>query len=736
MAMQPGDFSPQQSNQADSGLHNLNLPARASRDSEGDSSYSDDNEGPESYSDDAQGASPGTHDRDGSRSKNSKTPALDNFGRDLTELARKGKLDPIIGREDEIQRTIEILSRRSKNNPVLLGDPGVGKTAMGEGLAQLLVSDQCPRHLLGTRVVELDLAGMVAGTKYRGMFEERIKAVIAEVERAGNIILVIDEFHTLVGAGEGGGSMDAANILKPALARGGVRVMGLTTLDEYRKYIEKDAALARRFQPVVINPPDAAQTVAIVRGLRAKLEKHHRAHYDEHLFEMAVELSNRYMPGRNQPDKTIDLLDEAGARANILALREQKKSAAVVELEERIAFLESDRDKAIKGGNVRLAQTVFEEVNLAKHALQQTLASEARTSARARAFVTEEHLLEVITSISGVPLNRLSQTDTEKLLKLEANLNGAVINQQEPIAEIARCIRRARVGLKDPNRPIGSFIFLGPTGVGKTLLSKELARQLFDDPNAVIKIDMSEYMDKHNVSRLVGAPPGYIGHEEGGQLTEQVRRRPYSIVLLDEVEKAHPEVFNLLLQVLEEGRLTDSLGRKIDFRNTIIIGTSNLGAESVRSGGAIGFNNSEQAQNDSAKENLFAAAQQFFRPEFINRLDALVAFNRLRKDDLGPILELHLDELRVRLQCRGVELKLTDSAKELLIETGYHPDFGARPMRRAVENLIEDPLSELLIAGRVPDNSRVVVRQRAGNLHFDVEPRESRMQPEGSLVVR
>ncbi|MGA1191659.1 MAG: ATP-dependent Clp protease ATP-binding subunit [Bdellovibrionota bacterium] len=661
--------------------------------------------------------------------KRRKTPALNHFGRDLSEMAHAGELDPVIGRGDETKRTLEILCRRTKNNPVLLGEPGVGKTAIAEGLAQMLAADTCPEHMKGKRVVDLDLTGMLAGTKYRGQFEERLKAVLSEVQRAGDVILFIDELHTLIGAGDSaGGSMDAANILKPALSRGEVQVLGATTLREYQRYIEKDPALSRRFQPVIISPPSFQETVAILQGVTPKLEQHHGVVFGigneaTRIQELAVALTDRYMPRRNQPDKAIDLFDEAAARAVVQSFRESREVGVGFherEKEALVSLLEEKSEKPVTSGEREHAAELEGELKILRAGRKDSLIEQESLPPRP-IFVTEDHLREVITQMSGVPLTRLSRSEKERLLHLEDELRAEVINQEEAILAVSKAIRRARSGLKDPNRPMGSFVFLGPTGVGKTHLTKALAKTLFDDSDAIIKVDMSEYMEKHSVSRLIGAPPGYVGYEEGGQLTEQIRQRPYSIVLLDEVEKAHPDVFNVLLQVLEEGRLTDGLGRQVDCRNVIIIGTSNLGARSGSSGHSFGFSSGRASENQlGERAQYMQAVEQFFRPEFINRLDDVVIFQRLTREDLRPVLELQLQNFESRLASRKCTVALTDAAKELVVAEGFHPDYGARPLRRVIERRIEDPLSELILKGGLPDNSRVEIDGVDGQLHFTV----------------
>ncbi len=631
------------------------------------------------------------------RATKSKTPALDSFGRDLTELARANELDPVIGRHSEIERLIQVLCRRTKNNPVLLGEAGVGKTAIAEGLAQAIVNQEVPDILYDKRLVVLDLAAMVAGTKYRGQFEERIKAVMNEVRRAKNIILFIDELHTLVGAGGAEGAIDASNVLKPALSRGEIQCIGATTFDEYRKYIEKDAALERRFQSITVEPPTAAQTVEILKGLREKYASHHRVKYTDDALRSAVELSGRYITGRVQPDKSIDVLDEAGAR---LRLKSMTKPPDLTELEERVERLAIDKDEAVKGADYERAAELrdqAEKLRKEKEKLQQSWRDRINET---EAIVDEEVIREVVAKMTGVPLTRLAKGESERLMQLETELHRKVVSQDDAVKAVSRAIRKARAGLKDPKRPMGSFLFVGPSGVGKTLLAKTIAEFMFGDPDAMIYLDMSEYMEKHAVSRLVGAPPGYVGYEEGGQLTEKIRRRPYSVVLLDEVEKAHPDVFNMLLQVMEEGRLTDSFGRQVDFKNTIVIMTSNIGADMIKGGSSFGFTKRAEVQDyERIKKLLLAEAEKFFRPEFINRLDEIIVFRPLVKDDLVQIIDIELAKVRERLSERQMTLLLDQPAKDFLIDKGYNPDFGARPLRRAISSYIEDPLAENLLTG-------------------------------------
>ena len=641
----------------------------------------------------------------------SKTPALDSFGRDLTELAQTGQLDPVIGRAHEIERLTQILSRRTKNNPVLLGEAGVGKTAIVEGLAQRIVSEEVPDILHGKRVVVLDLAMMVAGTKYRGQFEERIKAVMNEVRRAGNIILFIDELHTLVGAGGAEGAIDASNVLKPAMARGEIQCVGATTFDEYRKYIEKDAALDRRFQSIAVEPPSDEQAVEILKGVRDKYEEHHRVKYTDAAIRAAVELSGRYITGRVQPDKSIDVIDEAGARVRIKSM---SKPPNLADLEADIEKLSVAKDDAVKNADYEKAAELRDQAEQLRKKKDEIQAEWRAKQQESAGLVDEAIIAEVVSKMTGVPLQKLEKEEAKRLLRLEDELHKSVISQDDAIKAISKAIRRARAGLKDPKRPMGSFIFVGPSGVGKTLLSKALAEFMFGNPDALIHLDMSEYMEKHTVSRLVGAPPGYVGYEEGGQLTEAIRRRPYSVVLLDEVEKAHPDVFNMLLQIMEEGRLTDSFGRHVDFRNTIIIMTSNIGADLIKGGGGFGFGkHAPENKFESMKTVLMKEIERFFRPEFINRLDDVVVFKPLTKEDLVHIVEFEVAKVAERIKMQGFTLTLDQDAKDFLIEKGYNPDFGARPLRRAIGTYIEDPLSELLLSGDLHEKN-VIKATRVG----------------------
>ncbi|HHN77710.1 MAG TPA: ATP-dependent Clp protease ATP-binding subunit, partial [Phycisphaerales bacterium] len=642
----------------------------------------------------------------------SKTPALDSFGRDLTELAKEGQLDPVIGRVNEIERVTQVLCRRTKNNPVLLGEAGVGKTAIIEGLAQRIVANDVPEILFDKRLVVLDLAMMVAGTKYRGQFEERIKAVMNEVRRAKNVILFIDELHTLVGAGGAEGAIDASNVLKPALARGEIQCIGATTFDEYRKYIEKDAALARRFQSIPVDPPSKEQTIEILKGLRDKYEAHHRVKITDEAVEAAVELSGRYITGRVQPDKSIDVIDEAGARVRI---RSMSKPPNLAEIEAEIERLTIEKDEAVKNADYEKAAELRDQASRLQKKKEDMQAEWRARSQEIDGEVDEEVIAEVVSKMTGVPLQKLEKEEAARLMHLEEELHKSVVSQDDAIKSVSKAIRRARAGLKDPKRPMGSFIFVGPSGVGKTLLSKALAEFMFGDADALIHLDMSEYMEKHTVSRLVGAPPGYVGYEEGGQLTEQIRRRPYSVVLLDEVEKAHPDVFNMLLQIMEEGRLTDSFGRHVDFKNTILIMTSNIGADLIKGGGGFGFQPaSEERSHENIKTILMKEIERFFRPEFINRLDEVIVFRPLSRKDLVHIIEFEVAKVGKRLEEKGFVIELTDAAKEFLIDKGYNPDFGARPLRRALGTYIEDPLSEQLLSGVLHGKNHIVIDHAEG----------------------
>ncbi len=650
----------------------------------------------------------------------SKTPALDSFGRDLTELAREGTLDPVIGRANEIERVVQILCRRTKNNPVLLGEAGVGKTAIVEGLAQKIVTNDVPEILAEKRIVVLDLAMMVAGTKYRGQFEERIKAVMNEVRRAKNVILFIDELHTLVGAGGAEGAIDASNVLKPSLARGEIQCIGATTLDEYRKYIEKDAALARRFQSIIVEPPNKEEAVEILKGLRDRYEAHHRVQITEEALKAAVELSTRYITARCLPDKAIDVIDEAGARVR---LKSMTKPPNLAEIEEQIERLSIEKDEAVKNADYERAAELRDQAEALRKKKEEMQRAWREQAKEVDGVVDEEMVAEVVSKMTGVPLTRLEKKEAQRLLELENELHKRVISQDDAIKSVARSIRRARSGLKDPNRPIGTFLFLGPSGVGKTLLSKAIAEFMFGSEDALVQIDMSEYMEKHNVSRLIGAPPGYVGYEEGGQLTERIRRRPYAVVLLDEIEKAHPDVFNMLLQIMEEGRLTDNVGRVIDFKNTILIMTSNIGADLIKSGGmqkfGIPIKKSVDESFDEMKKGLLREVEKFFRPEFINRLDETIIFKPLSKENLYNIIDIEIKKMSKRLIEQGIRLELTQEARDFLIEKGYNPDFGARPLRRAIEQNIEDALSESILRSEFKGIDLVKIHRDGEKLRFE-----------------
>jgi len=656
----------------------------------------------------------------GDRAKGkSKTPALDSFGRDLTELATQGQLDPVIGRLNEIERVVQILCRRTKNNPVLLGEAGVGKTAIVEGLAQNIVNHDVPELLAEKRIVVLDLAMMVAGTKYRGQFEERIKAVMNEVRRAKNVILFIDELHTLVGAGGAEGAIDASNVLKPALSRGEIQCIGATTMDEYRKYIEKDSALERRFQTIIVEPPTKTETLQILKGLRDRYEAHHRVRFLDEALEKAVELAGRYITGRCMPDKAIDVIDEAGARVR---LKTMTKPPDLTELERDAERLQIEKDEAVKNADYERAADLRDEAQRLMQRKTEAQEKWRESANEVDGVVDEEVIAEVVSKISGVPLTRLEKEEVARLLELETELHKRVVSQHEPITSVAKSVRRSRSGMKDPNRPMGSFIFIGPSGVGKTLLARALAEFMFGDEDALMQIDMSEYMEKHNVSRLIGAPPGYVGYEEGGQLTERIRRRPYAVVLLDEIEKAHPDVFNMLLQIMEEGRLTDSFGRHVDFRNVILIMTSNIGAELIKNQGGFGFGKrTEDANYSKMKELLQKEVERYFRPEFLNRLDELIVFQSLTRDDLKTIVDYELRKVFGRLTDQGLRLELTDEVKEFLIDKGYDLEFGARPLRRAIERYVEDPLSEDILRGEFKGKNliKVTKEEEQDHLHFE-----------------
>ena len=661
--------------------------------------------------------------------KDSKTPALRAFGRDLTELAKKNELDPVIGRSDEIERVIQILCRRTKNNPVLIGEAGVGKTAIAEGLAQEIVAGDVPEILRDKKVITLDLALMVAGTKYRGQFEERIKAVMDEIRRTKNVILFIDELHTIVGAGSAEGAMDASNIIKPALSRGELQCIGATTLNEYRKYIEKDAALERRFQTVKVEAPSVDQTILILKGIRHKYEAHHKARIADEALDAAARLSDRYLTGRFLPDKAIDVMDEAGSRARIAAMT---RPPNVKDIEAQIEQIRVDKEAAIKAQDFEKAAALRDSEKQAKDRLD-TILSEWRINKEEKeVLVTEDDIMHVVSKWTGVPLSRMEQQETQKLLAMESELKGKVIGQDEAVVAISKALRRSRADLKDPRRPIGSFVFLGPTGVGKTFLARTLAEFMFGDADALIQIDMSEYMEKFTASRLIGSPPGYVGYEEGGQLSEAVRRRPYSVVLFDEIEKAHPDVMHLLLQILEEGKITDSLGRKIDFRNTIIIMTSNVGADLIRRQTTLGFGAPKLDDNyDVMRDKIMEETKRVFKPEFLNRLDDMIVFHTLTKPDLIQIVDLEVAKVIQRIKSKDIHLILEESAKEFIIEKGYDPLYGARPMRRAVERYLEDPLAEELLRGNIKTHENIHVKRDGEKLAFVSQSSISEPTPAG-----
>ncbi len=641
------------------------------------------------------------------KDKKSNTPALDEFGRDLTQLAAEGNLDPVIGRADEIERVLQILCRRTKNNPVLIGESGVGKTAIVEGLAQRIVNLEVPDNLLNRRVIALDLGSLVAGTKYRGQFEERLKVVMKEIVNAGNVIIFIDELHTLVGAGAAEGSIDASNMLKPALARGEVQCIGATTLDEYRKHIEKDAALKRRFQPIYVQPPNIDETIRIIRGLKDRYEDHHSIQISDDAIVEAVRLSDRYVTDRFLPDKAIDVIDEAGSRAKLMAYSLPPELKA---LEQELKRVSKEKDLAIRLQNFEEAVKLREEEERLRRLLEESKREWKKNQEKYRPTIAKEEVAYVVSKMTGIPLQKIEEAESQKLLHMEEELHKRVVGQDEAIAAVCRAIRRARAGLKGERRPVGSFIFLGPTGVGKTELARALASFMFDDENALIRIDMSEYMERFSSSRLIGAPPGYVGYEEGGQLTEKVRRRPYSVVLFDEIEKAHPEIFNMLLQVLDDGCLTDSLGRKVDFKNAVLIMTSNVGARMIDKGMSLGFHqNTEVDQYARMKDDITTELKRTFNPEFLNRVDEVVIFHPLEKQHLVKIIDILINEVNQRLADRGIQIELTPEVKKWLIKQGYQPTYGARPMRRCIQKRIEDPLSEEILKGRFKEVKKIKV---------------------------
>ena len=660
--------------------------------------------------------------RPSEKNKAPEMPALRTYGRELTAMAREKKLDPVIGRANEIERLIQILCRRNKNNPVLIGEAGVGKTAIVEGLAQAIVAGNVPEILREKMVIALDLPQMLAGTKYRGQFEERIKAVMEEINNNKNVILFIDELHTIVGAGSAEGAMDASNILKPALSRGEMQCVGATTMDEYRKFIEKDSALERRFQSVVVNAPSIEDATEILKGIVYKYEEHHHVEYTEKALEEAVKLSDRYISGRQLPDKAIDVMDEAGARARISAM---VRPPDMQHIEEQISDIQTKKKDAIENQSFEEAAKLRDEEKTLKNQLQNTLDEWKTSNNETIVKIDEKEITDIVSKLTGIPIKDLQECELQKLLNMEGELSKSVVGQAEAVAALTRALRRSRADLKDPKRPIGSFIFLGPTGVGKTLMAKTVAEQMFGDAEALIQVDMSEYMEKFNVSRMVGSPPGYVGHDEGGELTEKVRRRPYSVVLFDEIEKAHPDVMNIMLQILEEGMITDSNGVKIDFRNTVIILTSNVGASTAKGQGVLGFTNPDaEIEYDRLVEKMQSAAKKHFKPEFLNRFDEIIVFRELNKIHLRTIIDIELHKIQTRLDERNITLDYSDEVKDYLIEQGYKPEYGARPLRRAVERHIEDELAELILRSELKPNSIVEIRLDANKLLFFVKEKE------------
>ena len=673
----------------------------------------------------------------GRKRKKSKTPALDHFGRDLTELARRGQLDPIIGRENEIERVSQILSRRKKNNPVLIGEPGVGKTAIVEGLAERIVTGQVPQTLENKRVVTLDMASLVAGTKYRGQFEERLKAVLNEIINSKDVIIFIDELHTIVGAGGAEGSLDASNIFKPSLSRGELQCIGATTLNEYRKYIEKDGALERRFQTVMVDPPSHADTIKILKGLRPRYEDHHRIVISDESIDAAVKMSDRYITGKFQPDKAIDLIDEAGSRAH---LNSYTRPEMFNEREQKIEQVSKDKEQAVKNQEFEKAAQLRDQLKFLREELEEQKHKWEEDREKKTYTLTDEDVAQVVARITGIPLFRLEEKESRKLIRMEEELNRRVIGQEEAIAALTRAIRRSRAGLGDPRRPIGSFVFLGPTGVGKTELARVLAAFLFEDTDALVRIDMSEYLEKFSVSRLIGAPPGYVGYEEGGQLTEKVRRKPYSVVLLDEIEKAHPEVYNILLQLLDDGTLTDSFGRKVDFKNTVVIMTSNIGTRQIRDDKTVGFAHEQvDGSYENMKKKVLAEMKKLFNPELLNRIDETIVFKQLGMPQILKIVDLLMNDVARRLAERGISFTLTDAARDFLARKGYEPSLGARPLRRAIQKFLEDPLAEEILRGQFAGDCSVDIDHKEGadELAFNTAVRqepedrpERRIQPE------
>ena len=650
--------------------------------------------------------------------KKSNTPTLDLFSRDISKLALDGKLDPVIGRELEIERVAQVLSRRKKNNPVLIGEPGVGKTAIVEGLALRIHEKSVPRILWGQRVIALDLAGLIAGTKYRGQFEERMKSMMHELENSLDIIIFIDELHTLVGAGNTSGSLDAANMFKPALARGEIQLIGATTLDEYRKFIEKDGALERRFQKIIVNPPSFRDTVKILKGIQEKYEQHHSVKYSEKAIKSCVELSGRYITEKFHPDKAIDVMDEVGSRVRINKI---KVPSEILELEEKITVLKKKKENVIRKQQFEHAAKIRDSERKLQEKLDKVQKKWEETENQNLPVVSEEEVANVVSMMTGIPLHRVAESEQKKLISLEKNVNKQIIGQEEPIEKLTKSILRARTGFNNPNRPIGSFLFLGPTGVGKTELTKVIASHLFGNDDSLIKIDMSEYMERYNVSRLIGAPPGYVGYEEGGQLTEKVRRNPFSVVLFDEIEKAHRDVFNILLQILDEGFITDSLGRRVDFRNTIIILTSNMGTRHLQSTSFGFLSDTAKKQNETDKELVLKEVKRFFNPEFLNRLDEIINFNKLSKEDLIKIIDIQLKDIKYNLKKKNVTISIRKKAKEILINEGNHREWGARPLRRVIQNQLENVIAEKFLTGDFSENGRIIVSTKKNHLVFRFE---------------
>lgn len=662
--------------------------------------------------------SPEQGSKNAQTTKNQATPTLDGLARDLTVIAQDGTLDPVIGRSDEITRVIEVLSRRTKNNPVLIGEPGVGKTAIVEGLAQAIVQNEVPETLKGKRVMSLDMGTVVAGTKYRGEFEERLKKVMEEIHQAGNIVLFIDELHTLIGAGGAEGAIDASNILKPALARGELQCIGATTLEEYRKYIEKDAALERRFQPVTVDEPNTEDSILILKGLRDRYEAHHRINISDEAIEAAVNMSDRYISDRFLPDKAIDLIDEASSKVR---LRNYTTPPSLKELESELETVKKEKDAAVHSQEFENAANLRDKQTKLEKQLEDTKNEWKKAQGEKNTCVTAEDIAVVVANWTGVPITKLNETESERLLNLESILHNRVIGQNDAVKSISKAVRRARAGLKDPKRPIGSFIFLGPTGVGKTELARTLADAMFGEEDAMIRVDMSEFMEKHSVSRLVGSPPGYVGHDDGGQLTEKVRRKPYSVILFDEIEKAHPDVFNILLQVLDDGHLTDSKGRKVDFRNTVIIMTSNVGAQELQNARFVGFGAKESGPDyETIRKTMMDELKQQFRPEFLNRVDDIIVFHKLEKDHLKEIVTKMASDLTNRLSEQGIHITLSDAAQEKIADEGFDPEYGARPLTRSIQKNVEDNLSELILSGQDLVGKDIVVDYREDEFKFDL----------------